>query len=207
MQFIVLGIVALIIVGAGAFYLGKQVTAPKLQSQTSQATLFPTPTLDGTANWKTYSNDNYGYSLRYPDDFFIEAERACNRLSGTDDNIRLFKNHGGQYQCSKGDEQEYFSVSATAAYQDQSPKNDPCVAVTREPVTIGGLLASRITIISNTKTKECAAKDKEREGRTKAVHTIVETDKITFDFGYTVIVGDIPEDTLNKILSTVSFLK
>ncbi|MDO8577043.1 MAG: hypothetical protein Q7R82_01740 [Candidatus Daviesbacteria bacterium] len=210
---LLVGMLVIIGVAGGAYFFGKSQVAksqpsnPVIASQTPQITPTPASTPDETANWKTYSNNANGYSLRYPGDLLIETDKACNRLSGTDDNIMLFKNHGGQYQCSGGYEPLYFYVSTTTAYQDQVSKNNPCVTVTREPVIVGGLSASRITLIStNTKTEECGVNVKANEGFVKSVHTIVKTDKITFDFGYTVVVGGIPEDTLNKILSTFKFI-
>lgn len=69
-QLIVIGIVVLVIVAAGAFYLGKQVSTPKPQSQTSttQPTISqpsPSPTPDETANWKTYTNQGLGFTIKY----------------------------------------------------------------------------------------------------------------------------------------------
>ncbi len=36
----------------------------------------PTPVSDATANWKTYSNTKYGYTLKYPNDWQVQAVAA-----------------------------------------------------------------------------------------------------------------------------------
>jgi len=45
-----------------------QKSKPNLKSQnlTPTLALISTPTLDSTANWETYTNTKYGYSIRYP---------------------------------------------------------------------------------------------------------------------------------------------
>lgn len=60
----------LIALAGGAYYLGRS-TSPKPQatpvvSQTPQPTPSPSSSPDETANWKTYTNSKYGYSVKYP---------------------------------------------------------------------------------------------------------------------------------------------
>lgn len=71
---IILLIVLGLIVVAGAVYAGIQIgkrsqikvwTEPPL---TSESTLIPAE----TANWKTYTNEKYGYSIKYPQNWFIK---------------------------------------------------------------------------------------------------------------------------------------
>jgi|GEM_PF-3384263 hypothetical protein len=68
---ILVGILVIIGVAAGAYFFGKsQVTKSESQNQTavspnSQPIMTPTSSSDETANWKTFSS-KYGYSLRYP---------------------------------------------------------------------------------------------------------------------------------------------
>ena len=40
----------------------------------SPSTVTPTPTSDLTANWKTYTNTEYGYSIKYPPNWIYEEE-------------------------------------------------------------------------------------------------------------------------------------
>ncbi len=85
--------------------LQSQITS--LQSQLSQqkatTTTPPTPsttTKDETADWKTYTNDTYGFSFRYPENLSVtsnqlrtKAEEA-NELSLTGDKKVYFSLHG-----------------------------------------------------------------------------------------------------------------
>jgi hypothetical protein len=66
----VLGIVLLLAVAAGGYWLGTQKSIPVAKS--SQPTPLPTkvvittPTVDPTAGWKEYKNTRLKYALRYP---------------------------------------------------------------------------------------------------------------------------------------------
>lgn len=59
----VIVLVLLIVAGAGIYFLGKN-NAKKVVTQTPTQTT--TLTTNPTANWKTYSNSNYGFSFQYP---------------------------------------------------------------------------------------------------------------------------------------------
>jgi len=71
-QFLVIlagGLVVILTIGFFAFKNGQI----KLNSSTSKSALSPTPTgIDETANWKTYTNETYKYSFKYPSDFEIQ---------------------------------------------------------------------------------------------------------------------------------------
>ncbi len=70
--FVLAGILILIIVVTGAYYLGKSSTSKSSPTSavTSQPTTVPTASLsatpDETANWKAYISSEYGYSIKYP---------------------------------------------------------------------------------------------------------------------------------------------
>lgn len=74
---ILTGIVILIAVVGGIFFLGR-VTAPKPEAPVTtsspqpSASPQPTPTSDPTANWKTYASE-FGYSFKYPANFWITS--------------------------------------------------------------------------------------------------------------------------------------
>lgn len=70
-------IVALVIIlSSGAYYLGRSSVSKSLSLSasviTSRSTSSPTP--DETTNWKTYVNREYGYVLKYPNNFKITDE-------------------------------------------------------------------------------------------------------------------------------------
>jgi len=69
---IVLVAALLAAVGFGAFYYGKSAsikTTPKASDSAAQTT--PTPSADETANWETYSNAQYKFELRHPEDWRV----------------------------------------------------------------------------------------------------------------------------------------
>lgn len=41
-------------------------------SSTPEVSVLPLPSVDPTANWQTYTNNNLGFSFRYPQEWFIE---------------------------------------------------------------------------------------------------------------------------------------
>jgi len=66
---ILLGILIIIAVAGGAYYLGTLKNKPQTQNPvvTSQTVPpSPSPISDLTANWKTYINTAYGYQISYP---------------------------------------------------------------------------------------------------------------------------------------------
>lgn len=67
-QFIIIGVVVLVIIAAGAFYLGKQAATPEPQPSNRAATsqIIPSPAQDETVNWKIYTNKIVGYEIKYP---------------------------------------------------------------------------------------------------------------------------------------------
>lgn len=93
---IILGILVTVIIAGGIFYLGR-VTTPKIQPQTSVVTSTPQPTSvpqatpsqspDETSNWKTYTNNALGFSIKYPANILVtpldESDAGLNSgLSG-----------------------------------------------------------------------------------------------------------------------------
>lgn len=70
--------VAIVLIGAGilgAFYIGKKSPGPTATNPVVQAS----PTLDVTANWKTYSGSSIDFAFKYPENFQItSAEKGPN---------------------------------------------------------------------------------------------------------------------------------
>lgn len=63
-------IVVVIAALGGAYYLGTQkASLPGIK----QSTVSPSPSpFDETANWKTYANEKFGYSIKYPSHILIQ---------------------------------------------------------------------------------------------------------------------------------------
>lgn len=74
----------LVFVGAvfGAYKFGQKQVQPVPQPT---PVVEATPTPDPTANWKTYTNAKYGYSIKYPEDmFYLEREAKLPRLQSVE---------------------------------------------------------------------------------------------------------------------------
>ena len=67
-------LVLLIAGGASAYFILMKPT-PKTPAQT---VVKPTPTPDATASWKTYTNDGYGYEIKYPTDWNLPERHYQN---------------------------------------------------------------------------------------------------------------------------------
>lgn len=70
-----------LIAGLGYFAYTKGYISINLPKPTS--TLIPSttetssPTLDPTANWKTYTNSKYGFEIKYPDDYKVVTNETA----------------------------------------------------------------------------------------------------------------------------------
>lgn len=92
-----LGIVFFCTIGIGGVFLGKFLYAPKtMPTPPIAVTLTPraealttTPIQDVTGNWKTYSNQKYGYQMRYPQDWYLFPDGTA-AIGG--ENISAFAN-------------------------------------------------------------------------------------------------------------------
>jgi len=80
---IVLGVAATLIVNAKLFPKPKENPQPQISTQPSPI-VSPSPTADAsrepngsaeTANWETYTNTRYGYSIQYPQDMVIRVQK------------------------------------------------------------------------------------------------------------------------------------
>ena len=77
------GLVVLVIVAVAAFIFGRNSAMTPSVSQVLPTTIpiTATPTLDVTANWKTYSSLKYGFLVKYPSDFSTQS--TTDQLGGT----------------------------------------------------------------------------------------------------------------------------
>ena len=67
---VLLGVLAVLAASGGAYWYGQQKAPSVVQEESSQ----PATTTDETAGWKTYTDTNYGFSFKYPTDWFIKKK-------------------------------------------------------------------------------------------------------------------------------------
>ena len=90
----------------------------------------PSPTTDPTADWKTYTNDVYGFSFKYPKSATLESTNFDN----TDFNIMLSNLTGVKYEelvvyagsewaysNTKADKTENYTLAGVSAYREDNP--------------------------------------------------------------------------------------
>lgn len=79
--FILIGALIMVGVAGGAYYLGRTTSPkPELQNQVVTSSPQPSPSIDETANWKTYTSSDYKFSIKYPD-FVVYKEKAFNDVT------------------------------------------------------------------------------------------------------------------------------
>ncbi len=73
---IVAVIIVLVVVSAGGILVWYKGWLPKIITQkvTPTPRIAPTPTPNETATWKTYRNEEYGYEVKYPEDWINFGE-------------------------------------------------------------------------------------------------------------------------------------
>lgn len=135
--FLLVGILVIGVAG-GAFYLGrstiqKPLPTPSTASQTPQPN--PTPS-EETANWKTYTNNQLHYSIKYPNDQFINCGK---------DDFLLYKGREATRGCPQGEEIPAFTISTHggSGYSLETSQYPECYSVKKETINVGGLPATK----------------------------------------------------------------
>lgn len=107
---LVLLVVLIITAIGGIVYLNKspQKPTPSSPVDTSQS---PQPTPDETANWKTYTNKKYGFSIKYPPSLMF--------ISNGDFNVDFYDKNSGQTNASPKDIKMRISVNQNARNFDK----------------------------------------------------------------------------------------
>ena len=83
-------IVILLILGGSYFFLGSKETTPSESiPTTSQTPPTTVPTVDPTANWKTYTTEDVGFSLKYPINWFYEENPDFQKPAATEDVLEV----------------------------------------------------------------------------------------------------------------------
>ncbi len=101
-QILILGLVAAVFLLGGTYFWKRmqkppiQLTPSNIPKPSASPSVTPTPTSESTSsvdtsNWKTYTNETYKYSLKYPDSYEVK---------GWGDNVCLEKKSDGNCAAS-----------------------------------------------------------------------------------------------------------
>lgn len=141
--FIVGGVLILLLVAGGAYYLGMKNNGKPVQQTselTSQVVSQPTQPTDETANWKTYTDAKNGFSFKYPNDWDTypfsgimiiapqDVVASAKKLQGGVD--------GGKWMVSDLQVKQSSSTFTSDAYQSIVPSK----------ITVGGKEGTLYTI-------------------------------------------------------------
>lgn len=152
---------------AGYFYLQTQQLRQSQQqpaiSQTTQSvTPVPTAQFDPTANWKTYTNSKYGYSFKFPDNWYlkefgdivrVDSQPLQNDQMGMGPFYSGYIGIGPKFISSEQFDVQVSDPVGTKKYQGTS-KDVPYIEKIKD-LTIGGKPAAQMTeIIPNQPTTQ-----------------------------------------------------
>ena len=200
----VLGV--LVFTGAvfGAYKVGQRQIYPEPdEGPTPTPIVVATPTPDPTANWKTYTNTKYGYSIKYPEELYFDETKTLFIEEKYKDigrggipfiQIDVFDNN-------KQSLKDFFSAHATKLKFDDPDVSKPGSSLyfpeysEPEEITIAGQKALRFTTES-------------MEGR--LTHTLLIKDKYVYDLVAGIEINtDLPIDNIkrfyNLMLSSFKF--
>jgi len=88
--FVILGL----LVAGGLVYAGMNIGKKQTPTVVVPPVIEPTPTPDPTADWKTYTNSEYGYSIKYPTSFttqLLSAGAGNKEADSTTRNLFIYK--------------------------------------------------------------------------------------------------------------------
>ncbi len=167
--FIILGIILVIGIAGGAYYLGKtQITKPQppnpvVLAQTPQPTpassVVPSSTSDETANWKTYTNTKYGYIIKYPDNWTLGgsgpgqtpeflAQHFWIQLDGPQ-NCEAAKHCGSIIIQVKQLNETDLALSAKEIWLRYLSMNMQPAIDKEENIELGGIMATKVSYVNN----------------------------------------------------------
>ncbi len=188
-QTLILLLVGMLVIAGGAFYLGRS-TLPKSTAtpvtnspvstpvstrstrdgqqgeQIPQPTSTPSATSDETADWKIYTNKQVGYSIKYPENKFLE----CN-IQGDITDFNLYKKEGNNDICFAGEGPAFLRFQVNPDLRRWKNPFSPvseCYGVVEYPIKILGFDGIRYTNQIKKDTGNCMqvsnmAKDETRD--------------------------------------------
>lgn len=151
---IIAALFVFLLMASGLVYLGYQnyqlqqkvVQLSGQQTDQGKSTLNPTasptlPTLDQTANWETYTNQEKGYSIKYPKEGFLRLICPGEELTVTNDGV------GGKTEpvqmdtCARGG--RYTLETKTYDTVQAEPEETQYYIIDKKNVILGGLQAKQ----------------------------------------------------------------
>ena len=204
---IIVGILVLVGVAGGAYFLGRQTLSLRGVSETSNAAILPTSSpapnvspvssdADETANWKTYTNINGNYSIKFPSNWYSEEVK--------DKDIPVFK-----LSPSPSGLHDYTQV--ITIYVLDNPKNLTVEEFNLEGVTIIGP-GGETSKLQYTYTSVIVGglegkRNTDMPGQFEHDTVFIKKDKKIYGINWIKGPGEsIPLTTFNQILSTFKFL-
>lgn len=197
---IMLGVVAVLGLVGGAYYFGKAQT-PKLQPQNTVVVSQPpqpTSTPDETANWKIYTNQQYGYLIKYPTDKLVQLLEVCPAYKGFAEGNLILRDKTVQ-ECLP-DIPSNLVISSDSNLPDDK---DQCLSVTKTEVIVDGIKAKKYTSVFNSQDKKCTG-----QGLSQVAPKTISIflDRNNQKLSVTYMPYELNESLFEKILSTFKFL-
>ncbi|MDO8655064.1 MAG: hypothetical protein Q7R48_01390 [bacterium] len=190
---VLVGVMVFII--GGIFYSGKpsnQTANPSIQNQA-----------DPTASWKTYTSNDYGYTVRYPSDLLLNANDVCGKIRISKD-LYLFRNDP---KIVKEEPSLFcgsdlpFTLLIAQVNQITLPQANIYIDVSQEQMSIGGESAQKFISARTSAPQEGAP----AFYRLKSVVIFFTRDGKNFAIYYSMPSGNVSEEVLNQIISTFKF--
>ncbi len=171
--FLLVGILVITAVG-GAYYLYKSTslkpsTTPTIASQTPRPPLTPfssdtNPPLTGsieTANWKTYTNQQAGYSFKYPLEWISEEQQLSLSKSPEPTPSRLLYQSTPSFSIGPADNLRHKPPTFISVVVLDDPQNTPVKTlvaeltgltsgVTYETINVSSIISERVHLPGNT---------------------------------------------------------
>lgn len=217
---ILVGLVMVIVIAGGAYYLGKSSsTAPKpspnpaITSQVSktpqpttaqnpQPSAIPMPTPDPTADWKIFNSD-FGYSFKYPKNFWITSGETRRIKDG-----RLNYEHGDAPPAPQG------TVGFLAIVESMSDSADVLANQKLDDFTKYRVLVDKTILVSGYKTRYVELESTDnikildilvfiQKDNSYAIYLMVANDNKSSELGFS---KEQLRSTFDQILSTFKFL-
>jgi hypothetical protein len=184
---------AIILAGVAivSFYFGKTSTRQPISGEATNGTQYHFPTPDETANWKTYRNDTFKFSLQYPSlwYFFEGSTKEIINIANFDPTTR-----NPSTKMSPGE----LRINITIG--DKEHVSLPIETTT--PFEIGGVKAQQLTQVAGEFKSNSAAL-----GITKERTIFIDRDTVRLRIAVSLSDQDgTKEKLVDKILSTFKFL-